>query len=165
MTIEMGSEIVTGIVGAVIGIPVTLAFSDPIAEGLAKVTFGLITTNDGQSFGGSWEAKYWRCDDLDENTRERHSETLQLRQIGRIVVGRRLNEKNIRLSGRIRNSRYLTGVWYDTRPNRQRFGSFQFTMQADGERMVGRWVGFSAVRNDHMRHGEWDLRRHVPDNA
>src|SRR5688572_730505 len=99
MGISWNTELLTGTLAALIAIPITLTFSDPIAALLARVTGGLLTTPNGQSFAGTWEAHYWRSDGDKGDEAERQSETLDLRQIGAIVVGHRLKERHIRLSG------------------------------------------------------------------
>jgi len=142
--------IILPVAGAIIAIPITLLFSEPINEILAKVYRGL--SDKRRNISGIWTASYTR---LDTDGIDPVTESIRLRQIGNRVIGKRVNDKNYRLEGKLREG-FLTGTWYDPRNNSFYHGAFQFVLDDGGQSITGRWVGFSSNRKN-IRFGDWNL--------
>lgn len=148
------------VIGAVVTIPVTLLLQEPINDLLVNI-FGGFSSGLDKQFAGEWKATYTRLDEPKDNSPEYGGEEIIVfRQLGKKVTGKKLGEKKIRIRGTISKDKYLTGYWYDTKKRAHYFGACQFIMYANGKEMIGKWVGFSDSRRDHIRHGNWTCSLH-----
>lgn len=79
---------------------------------------------------------------------------LKIVHFGEKVTGRRVSPEGTTLRCRATfvNNR-VTGEWFDVRHEHSSYrGSFQLTLEPDGLRAVGQWIGFG--KNGDIRNGE-----------
>jgi hypothetical protein len=98
----------------------------------------------------------WRCtfSYFSEGERREATHLVVLNQIGFAVYGNTFagDRPYNKISGRIQDRQYFTGTWKNSGEN-VAHGAFQVFIPTDGQKMVGRWVGFD--RRNIVMDGEW----------
>jgi hypothetical protein len=149
--------IVAGLIGALITIPLTLLLNDfflDMFERLSSTRYKQI-----RQFNGHWRANYNRLDDRSSKEDvDPPEEQIHLRQRGDRVVGIDLLHRKVRLKGRIQE-RYWTGTWHDIGERAIYHGAFQLFMDGSGDKMTGRWIGFSSRDASFIKYGDWCFHR------
>jgi hypothetical protein len=160
---ELALGFVSILVGALISMVLTLLFSDRIKQGLMPLIMRL-NSSEKRGIEGKWVATFSLS--VDDNV-SHFTEVIQINQsfgmvIGHIVPDPRNYEqlhsveaqKPLRIRGELVDNRYLTGTWFHPIEIQRYHGAFQLLLSPSGDRMNGRWIGFSESMNQ-VDIGEW----------
>lgn len=144
-------ETILWILALLLSVILSILATEPIFFLLARI-LGVWLPLKNRGIKGLWEATY-----LYESKGNIKSEThlMELRQFGNYVIGKNLCAQNHwhRLSGKIRNEYYYTGVWENTADGQIWHGGFQFHLHNDGSLMEGKWIGFDSSKK--VQEGPW----------
>ena len=141
---------------AMVGVVLTVVFSDDVAIGLARITSlgGL----RGRDVAGTWLTYYVIIPDVaTSKTAAQPSgqiEIITLRRIRSRIVGRnaRLSREYL-IRGEVTAEKFLTGTWADRSNDRHHWGGFQLNWSDSGRYMIGKFVGKDS--RNHINHGLW----------
>ena len=142
--------VATFIVTVIINSICEILFQEPIYFILARILSGKLSPK--QSLRGVWECCYRYPD---KGNFKYEQQLICISQIGPFVIARNLKSQSHihRLSGKLNNSIYLTGRWYNIPEGEIRHGAFQFVVDNKTENMHGEWLGFDS--NKVIQHGPW----------
>jgi hypothetical protein len=154
------NEILIWAVSTFFGIVVTILLTDTVQNFLAKIFGGLGLIGSNRKLNGYWTAKITypvEAQNDDENY------IFELKQIGKLVIGKNLSTdskktRTVKIRGKISDERYLTGEWKSKLDDlREYHGTFQLGMLPHGNKLNGKWIGFSKDFNVYC--GEWEMER------
>ena len=157
---------ISGLVGAIISLPVGVILEDPIRN-----FFGYLVCRANKQnvdIDGKWVAVFT----MNINGVEQSYEELILlsTKFGRtrgiiLPSARNYNavrsvhrSKPLRVVGQLSDSFYFTGVWYHPVEQSRHRGAFQLIVSTTGSKMDGQWLGYSRRMSD-IESGSWRWKR------
>lgn len=160
---ELALWVVGIVAGTLVSIVLTLLFSNHIKQGLMPLIIRL-NSSEKRGIEGKWVATFSLSGD---DKLFYYTELIQINQSFGMVIGHivpdprnydqlRIAEaqKPLRIRGELVDNRYLTGTWFHPIETHRYHGAFQLLLSPSGDRMDGRWIGFSESMN-HVDIGEW----------
>jgi hypothetical protein len=149
------SELALWIASIVFTAVLSILFEEPIHRALAR-SLSRWAPRQPRDLTGVWEAEYTYI----SNSRQLvEKQLVELRQVGGFVYGHTLRgQSHGHISrGRFQNELYFTGTWENTRPGSIYHGCFQFLLDPEGNKMEGKWLGFSDTYKE-VNHGNWSWK-------
>jgi hypothetical protein len=147
--------VATFLVGAIISALVSVYLA-PTLEQFASRTIGRWFRGREADLRGEWKSVYKYMSNGKHKT---GVQLMQLTQVGRVVYGKNVGGTSphrhaiqLRIDGL-----YLTGTWRNTAKSARHHGVFQVRLNAQGNRMEGRWLGFDGSAN--IQEGDWHWER------
>lgn len=156
-------DTITFIIGIIISTIISATYSETILQVLGQL-LSKIDLPTQADIEGVWKVEFTVIENEIEVT---FQETIKIKKRLGIIFGYSIpdtsnlellknlvNNKSLRIRGKLVDNRYLTGVWFH--PNRRaRFhGSFQLLVGLSGNNMSGSWLGFSETKN-MIDSGSW----------
>ena len=140
---------------AVLSAALTILLTEPIQRLLAQVLGG-IAPRRKRGVRGLWLSEY---EFPTGNQVVQCNQMMELRQIGRFVVGKWLagTPHRHRLSGKVRDQQFLTGFWENVQQGVTYHGAFQLVIHPTGKTMSGLWVGFDSENQIACGNWTWEL--------
>lgn len=157
-------EVLLVVIGAVLGLILTVLFSEPLASLVVRLAGPLSILPTNRTVKGEWFAYYEVIPDglpplrPGEPINAGRVERIKFSKIGAAVVGQNMRDsRSYFLRLRMESDCILTGTWRDVSGGRYHFGAVQLVWDYSGDHMLGKYVGRD--RHNDVNWGPWAFAR------
>jgi hypothetical protein len=158
-------ETTTLIIGIIISAIVSAVYSESILQGMGLLLAKINLPNQAD-IEGVWKVEFTLKEDESVSI---FKETIKIVKRLGIIYGYNIPDpenhevlkkveenKPLRLRGNLVDNRYLTGVWFHPNKKSRFHGSYQLLVDLSGNKMSGRWTGYSETKNS-IDFGSWNF--------
>ena len=136
-----------------VGVLLSIVLSEPVHWLMSRLPGGIIPARP-RSVTGLWLVPYQF---EAAGNRQPEKQIVELRQVGKHVFGKTVASIHHRdvIRGIFSHQIYFSGSWRSIKPGQIYHGTFQLIFDPEGERLRGKWLGFSDTYHV-VNHGEWE---------
>ena len=139
------------VLAVLVSVALSTILTDPTYWLLARILGGILPARP-RNVTGLWQVPY-RFEDA--GNRETEAQIIELRQLGTHVFGKTIastHHKDV-IRGSFRHEIYFSGTWRSIKRGQIYHGTFQLILHPLGQKLEGRWLGFS--KKNVVKHGRW----------
>lgn len=158
LLIEFWKYILSGVIGAIIGLTITILYTRRFEIFFSKILKNRIGDKSNRDITGLWitQYKYPSMDTSGNYFEKMETQFVLFWQTRGHVIGKSVDagaHPEV-FEGRVTKDRYFTGVYINTINHQDYHGAFQFIISIGKGRMIGKWIGFDN-KAINVNTGEW----------